>query len=58
MEPAGSHRDQFGTGKLTGEQWEDSTLAFRRFATLMKNAGLSSDTHEYALVKMFAESRW
>lgn len=58
MEPAGSHREQFGTGKLTGEQWESSTTAFRRFITLMQSAGLSTSKHQYAFVKMFAESRW
>lgn len=58
MERAGSHRNRFGTSKLTGEQWEESTGAFRRFLTLMKDAGLNSDRHQYALTKMFAESRW
>lgn len=58
MERAGHHRDRFGTSKLTGEQWEESTLAFRRFLTLMDRAGLSSERHQYGLVKMFAESRW
>jgi hypothetical protein len=58
MERAGSHRNRFGTSKLTGEAWEESTGAFRRFLTLMRNAGLTSERHQYALTKMFAESRW
>jgi hypothetical protein len=58
MERAGSHRNRFGTSKLTGEQWEESTGAFRRFLTLMGAAGLTTERHQYALTKMFAESRW
>lgn len=58
MERAGSHRNRFGTSKLTGEQWEESTGAFRRFLTLMNSAGLTNERHQYALTKMFAESRW
>lgn len=58
MERAGHHRERFGTSKLTGEQWEESTEAFRRFLTLMSKAGLSGERHQYALTKMFAESRW
>lgn len=57
-EPAGSHRQAFGRNRLTGVQWEESTAAFRRFVTLMGEAGLNRPGDLDAFTHMFAESRW
>jgi hypothetical protein len=58
IEPAGTHRRAYGTQKLTGSRWDDSTAAFRRMVTLFDSIGLSSPAHREGLTAMFAESRW
>jgi hypothetical protein len=55
---AGYTASTFGTGKLSGEQWEQATLPFRRFMSLMEIAGLKSQSHKKSLFHLFAESRW
>lgn len=57
-ERAGTHRDTFGTSRLSGEEWELSTQSFRRFVTLLGAAGANTETHRKALTSMFAASRW
>lgn len=57
-ERAGSHRSKFGRSKLSGEQWEESTAAFRRFVTLLDKAGAGTRRHREAFTAMFAASRW
>ena len=58
FERAGSHRNEFGREKLTGEDWTKSTESFRRFLAVMEQAGMNAPHQRQALVKMFAESRW
>jgi hypothetical protein len=58
VERAGAHRSRFGTQRLSGEQWEESTESFRRFVSLMKKAGAGSDLHLAQFTSLFAASRW
>lgn len=55
---AGYSSSRFGTGKLSGEDWELATLPFRKFISLLEIAGLKSEQHKKLFFQMFAESRW
>ncbi len=57
-EPAGTHRHQFGTNRLSGDDWESSTLRFRHFWSLMRSSGLNSPVHDRQLMRLFTASRW
>lgn len=57
-ELAGSHVERFGAAKLEGSLWEESTLSFRNFVSLMELAGLKSEAHKQSFFYLFAESRW
>jgi hypothetical protein len=57
-ELAGSHSRRFGTAKLEGSDWENATLSFRKFVSLMEIAGLKKESHKDAFFHLFAESRW
>lgn len=55
---SGYHAQRFGIQKMTGENWEEATLSFRKFLSLMEIAGLKSEAHKEAFMHLFAESRW
>lgn len=55
---AGFSAARFGTRKLVREEWEQATLPFRKFMSLMEIAGLKSEAHKKSLFHLFAESRW
>jgi hypothetical protein len=57
-EIAGSHSRRFGISKLEGADWEEATLSFRKFMSLMEIAGLKTESHKNAFFHLFAESRW
>lgn len=57
-EIAGSHARRFGISKLEGSGWEEATLSFRKFISLMEIAGLKSESHKDAFFHLFTESRW
>lgn len=55
---AGAHRQRHGTGRLTGADWEASTLSFRRLVDIVAGQGLDRPEHRQALTWLFAASRW
>ena len=57
-EPSGSHRERFGSSKLEGDAWTESTEAFRNFVSIMGKAGAETELHKQMFTKMFASSRW
>lgn len=57
-EPAGSHRLEFGTQRLTGAEWEASTERFRHLHALLRGTGLNTRTHDMQFMRLFASSRW
>lgn len=57
-EPAGSHHNEYGRRKLTGERWESATLSFRQLVSLVERVGAKTEHHRRALTSMFAVTRW
>lgn len=55
---SGYHASRFGTQRMEGQTWEESTLSFRKFISLMEVAGLKTEAHKNAFFHLFAESRW
>jgi hypothetical protein len=55
---SGYHARRFGIQRMEGETWEESTLSFRKFLSLMEVAGLKTEAHKNAFFHLFAESRW
>ncbi len=55
---SGYHARRFGIQRMEGQTWEESTLAFRKFVSLMEVAGLKTEAHKSAFFHLFAESRW
>jgi hypothetical protein len=57
-ELSGSHRQTFGTAKLSGEQWEESTSAFRQFVDILSTQNLNTKEHKRMFMWLFARTRW
>jgi len=57
-DPAGTHHNEYGRRKLSGERWESATLSFRQLVALLGRAGAKSEHHRRALTSMFAATRW
>jgi hypothetical protein len=55
---SGYHARRFGIQRMEGATWEESTLSFRKFLSLMEVAGLKTEAHKNAFFHLFAESRW
>lgn len=57
-EYAGSHRETYGTRKLSGARWEESTLSFRRLVDILASQGLNRPEHREMFTWLFAATRW
>lgn len=57
-EYAGSHRETYGTRKLSGTRWEESTLSFRRLVDILASQGLNRPEHREMFTWLFAATRW
>lgn len=56
--PSGFTRSRFGSGALSGADWEEATYPFRRLMAILRKCGADDPRHMQQMFHLFAESRW